>query len=151
MSSLICAHAATDSDSSSMCTIIPFPVLMWNIHFRFFLILLVTFEVNSHKWGWYNPTKVFHPKLHQLGKQFKQSLVFCLGTISLASAIYLNLWGFVICLQSFFFGFGIDGFDLLLLTWEMSTTPVRLCFHAFICHGLVFNFKFKLYLPYTLI
>jgi hypothetical protein len=28
MSSLICAHAATDSDSSSMCTIIPFPVLM---------------------------------------------------------------------------------------------------------------------------
>ena len=47
MSSLICVHAATDSDSSSMCTIIPFPVLMSNIHFRFFLILLVTFEVSS--------------------------------------------------------------------------------------------------------
>ena len=28
---------------------IPFPVLMSHIHFRFFLILLVTFEVSSHK------------------------------------------------------------------------------------------------------
>ena len=48
MSSLIFEHAATDSDSSSMCTIILFPVLMSNIYFRFFLILLVSFVVISH-------------------------------------------------------------------------------------------------------
>ena len=49
MSSLICAHAATDSDSSSMCKIIPFPVLLSNIHFRFFLILLMACARSSHK------------------------------------------------------------------------------------------------------
>ena len=52
MSSLICAHAATDSDFPSTCTIIPFPVLISHIHFRFILILLVTFEVISHKCDW---------------------------------------------------------------------------------------------------
>ena len=72
---------------------------MSNIHFRFFLILLVTFEVSSHKWGWYNSTKVYHPKLHQLGKQFNPFLVFGLGTISLALAIYPNFGGLVICLR----------------------------------------------------
>ena len=56
MSSLICAHAATSSDSWSTCTIILFPVFLSNNYFRFFLILLVTFELNSHKWGWYYST-----------------------------------------------------------------------------------------------
>jgi hypothetical protein len=31
-----------------------------------FLILLVTFDVSSHQRGWYNFTKVYHPKLQQL-------------------------------------------------------------------------------------
>ena len=48
MSSLTCAHAATATHSSSMYTIITSPVLMSNIHFRFFLILLVSFVVVSH-------------------------------------------------------------------------------------------------------
>ena len=50
MSSLICAHAATDSDFPSTC--IPFPVLISHIHFWFILILLVTLEVISHKRDW---------------------------------------------------------------------------------------------------
>jgi hypothetical protein len=32
-------------------TLIPFPVIMWRIYFRFSLILLATFDVNSHQWG----------------------------------------------------------------------------------------------------
>jgi hypothetical protein len=82
MSSLICANAATDSDSSSMWMIIPIPVLMSNIHFRFFLILLVTFEASSHKWGWYYSNKVYHPKLHHLGKQFNKFVAFGLASCS---------------------------------------------------------------------
>ena len=36
-------------------TLIPFPVIMWHIYFRFSLILLVTFDVNSHQWSkWLN-------------------------------------------------------------------------------------------------
>ena len=53
----------TESSSSSMCTTIPIPVLMPNIHFRFFLILLVTFEVSPHK---------------KVGN-FSWGLVFCSG------------------------------------------------------------------------
>jgi hypothetical protein len=115
MSSLICAHAATNSDSSSICMIIPFPVLMSNIHFRFFLILLVTFEVISHKWSWYNSTKVYHPKLHQLGKQFNKFVTFGLGTISLALAIYPNFWGLEICLRVIF--------RLVWHWWVWSSAP----------------------------
>ena len=36
MSSLICAHAKTDYDSSSMCKIIPFPVFNVKYPFLFF-------------------------------------------------------------------------------------------------------------------
>ena len=93
MSSLICAHAATDSDSSSMCTIILFPVLMSNIHFRFFLILLVTFEVSSHKWGWYNSTKVYHPNWHQLGKAVSSVFISFFFALSPIMALGLAMMG----------------------------------------------------------
>ena len=49
MSSSICEHATTYSSSPSMSTFIPFPVLISNAYFCDFLILLVTFDLNSHK------------------------------------------------------------------------------------------------------
>jgi hypothetical protein len=35
-------------------------------------MLLVTFGVSSHQWGWYNYTKVYHPKLYQWGRILKK-------------------------------------------------------------------------------
>ena len=49
LSSLLCAHMP----QLILCHVhdIPFPVFMSHMYFRFFLILLVTFEVSSHKWS----------------------------------------------------------------------------------------------------
>jgi hypothetical protein len=109
MLSLICAHAATDSDSSSMCTTITFPVLMLHIHFRFFLTLLVTFEVSCHKCGWYNSTKVYHPKLHQLCKQFNQFFFWEQFPLSGAHVCRVTFKHLPQPLQSHILSFGILG------------------------------------------
>ena len=117
-----CLHDTTDS------SIIPFPVRMWHLYFRFPLILLQTFDVSSHLWGWCNCTKVFRPKLHQWG------MTLGLATIVLALALHLHL----VCWWIFSFFFGVDGFALPLLTWGLSTNPVHLHSHVFICYGLGF-------------
>ena len=70
MLSLICADAATDFFTMHM--IIPFPILMFHIYFQFLIIIFVTFDMNSHQWGWYNCTKVYHAKLLQWGKRLNQ-------------------------------------------------------------------------------
>ena len=82
---------------------------MSNIHFRFFLILLVTLEVSSHKCGWYNSIKVYHPKVYQLGKQFNQFFIFGLETISLALAIYPNFLGYEFLFGNFALGLALMG------------------------------------------
>ena len=51
---LLCMHNAA-SDSLTVCTLIPYPVIMWHIYFRVLLILVLTIDMNSHHWGkWLN-------------------------------------------------------------------------------------------------
>ena len=71
---------------------------------QFYLILLVTFDVSSLQWGWYNCTKVYHPNyINEVrgkisyGFQLSNNW-FGLGTSSL---FRVCLW---ICIQHFFFG-----------------------------------------------
>ena len=133
MSSLICAHAATDSDSSSMCTIILFPVLMSNIHFRFFLILLVSFVVISHYWGWYNSTKVYHPKLHQLGKQFDKLFCFWFGNnyFGLGNFQFWGVRNLFLVIFLWVWHWWVWSFALELRDVNNSCTLVCPCFHLF--------------------
>ena len=74
---------------------------------------------------------------------FMSSLPFGLETISLAFAFpfltYLS-----ICFHCFSLWVGIDGFGILLLTWELSTNAVHFYWHVFICYGLASSSCFVL-------
>ena len=48
--SCLCMRIAA-SDSLTVRTVVPFPVIMWHIYFLFLLILLVTYDKSSHQWG----------------------------------------------------------------------------------------------------
>ena len=74
------------------------------------LILLKTFDVNSHLWYWYNWTEVYLHKLHQWGKRKIELLLLIFAKISLALALHPNL---------------------IFLTRVLSTKPVHLRSHVF--------------------
>ena len=96
------------SDSLIVRMLIQFPVIMWHIHFRFLLILLVTFDENSHQWGeWLN-------YILSDGFEIVFSLCFRFGNNWLVLYSSSSNWQFGICLQNLCFGAGNNKFGIPL-------------------------------------
>ena len=131
MSSLRCAHAATDSLPCAWYFhfLSQFHITISGFHFIF--ILLVTFDVSGYLWGWYNCTKVQDPKLHHWGKRLNQ--------------LWLLVWNHFYWSGIIFFGWH---------GWFRSSSlyfrVVYLLCHAFICYGFGFISIFWLCLQYLL-
>ena len=106
-----------------------------HIYFRFWLILIVTFDISSHQWGkrlniWFQIW--YFSKLFWNGIEFPNGVQFLLSVWQQLVWPWYFFPIFSVCLQ---YWVGFDVFGLLLLNWRLSTIPVHL--HWLFCPWLL--------------